>query len=165
MTLYEFPAELARLLQEYNEVETTDDRRTEIESALELTEWEIARKADAIAYYIRKAENDAEFVGQEIERLTRLKRRREQHAKGLRGYLARQLNALQLSELETDTNRFSFHTSTSVRINPEANVPIEYCRIVPERAEPNKDLLRNALRQGIEVDGVWLETTRRLTIK
>ena len=52
----------------------------------------------------------------------------------------------------------------SVVIDDVAKLPLEYLRIIPERAEPDKNLLRAALKDGA-VEGCHLSAGTRIKIK
>jgi hypothetical protein len=165
MILREIPFEIHDLLREYNE-DVTDERRAEIEAQLDSLEIEFSRKADSIADLIAGHEAQARFIDDEIARLELLKKQREKQAEGWRRYLH---NAIMRqtggATLETAYHKFSFRTSHALHIDDDASIPIQFCREIPARLEPQKQLIKDAIRRGESIEGVSLEPRVKLQIK
>lgn len=165
MTLREVPAEIGKLLAEYNGEETTDDRRLELEKLLDGLDETIERKADAIASMILGLEGSAEIMKWEVDRLGRLKKQRESEAERLRRYLGNCLQLLKLQKLNTRYYNFSFRTGETVILRNDALIPAQYCVEVPAQLQPDKTLIKNALKSGFEIDGAWLDIKQHLQIR
>jgi hypothetical protein len=165
MILREIPFEINDLTREYNQ-DISDERRAEIEHQLDALEIEFSRKADAIADFIADYKSQAEFIDQEIDRLKVLKSQRERQAEQCSRYLANALMRQTDGEpLVTPYHRFSFRTSQTVQLRDDANIPLQYCREIPARLEPQKPLIREALQRGESMDGAWLQTRNILQIR
>jgi hypothetical protein len=165
MILREIPFEITELTREYNS-DISDERRVEIEAELDTLEMEFSRKADSIADFIADFQSQADFLDQEIERLKALKVQRENQGERWKRYLSNAIIRQTGGEpLETPFHRFSFRTSHSLRFRDDANIPLQYCREIPAKLEPQKQLIKDALRRGESIEGVWLEPRSSLQIK
>jgi hypothetical protein len=165
MILREIPAEITKLVAEYNE-DISDDQRLEIESKLDKLGLDFDKKADHIADCIAGYNAKAEFLDQEIERLKTLRDRNLAKAKSWKSYLA---NSILLhtagGKLETDYHVFSFRQSYKLHLKPDANVPLEYCTQVPAQLKPELNRIKEAMRNGESIEGAWIEERLNLQIK
>ena len=164
MILREIAPEIATLLHEYNAVDTEDERREQIEAELERLELVIDKKADAIADYISHSNSQIAQLSDEIDRLSKLMKQRENKAEWLKRYLANCLTALELDELDTDFHRFTFRKSEVLRMREDAQIPREFCTEIPAQLEPQKNLIKAAIKSGAVIPGAWIETKRNLQI-
>lgn len=165
MTLREVPAQITHLVAEYNGEETSDVRRLEIEKVLDGLDETIDRKADAIASIILGLEGAADIMKWEVDRLTRLKKQREGEADRLRRYLGNCLQMLGLDKLDTRYHHFSFRLGESVIVKDEAQISAQYCIEIPAQLQPDKKLIKTALKSGFEIDGAWIDAKLHLQIR
>lgn len=118
-----------------------------------------------LACYIRELEAESSAIKAVIsasqERADRLARRAERW----RSYLLETLEVIGATEVK------DARISVAVKLNPpavvisaDAEIPTLYCRIVPEKIEPDKTAIKAALKAGIEIEGASLVIKRRLVL-
>jgi hypothetical protein len=90
-------------------------------------------------------------IASEIRRLSELKAmydRRYEKGKYRIDYL---MKAFQIEKLDTELNKLSFRSSSSVEVVDETTLPAEYFRIVPESKSVDKIAIKQAFKEGKEV--------------
>lgn len=121
-----------------------------------------------------KAENIANWIGQnkaEIERLKEKKKafadeqkRLEKLNASLKDYLAQSLEAKGVKKFYTENNILSVRKAKSVQIDDEHLIPDEFFNIKETRTV-SKDAIGKALKAGKQVQGAELIEKASLTIK
>jgi len=178
MKLREINPEIERLLAEYNGEETTDERRLEIESALNDLDIALEEKAASYADLIAHYESDAESIKKEEQRLAAMRKR----AEGSAGWLRRNLQGALLAggkmKLDTDFWKFSFRRSEALIVRAEDTIPAEYMIEVPATFKPDNAKIKDVLKREFggpkefsgefevpEIPGVVLDIRQNLQIK
>lgn len=164
-TTYDIPAVIYSLTEEYNELETTDERREEIEQEIESLEISFEDKIDSLATLKQAYDDKTDSLSKEIERLSTWKKRCEAKSFWLKDYIAHCLNLSKKDKLETEHYKFSFRSSSYVWISEGATIPIEFCRHKPEEYIPDKAMIKDALQKGQMIEGARIETSRNIQIK
>ena len=101
-------------------------------------------------------EADVDAVKNEIDRLTKIKRAKENHIKRLREYTKSCMEQMNMKKIETPVGNITVRKGTStLRINDETKLPDKYLEIV-QTYKVNKDLLKADLKAGIEIDGAYM---------
>lgn len=128
----------------------------------------ITDKIQAVEYVARGAESHNAAIDAEIARLTALKAHRVKVAQGLRDYIKRSMEALQIERIECPM------FAVSIRKNPPAVdlydldlLPKEYWSTPepkPPVASPDKKLIAAALKAGKDVAGAALKHGTRLVV-
>lgn len=118
-------------------------------------EWEA--KLDGYAAYIRNRTALAEARKAEAARMAALARRDENSVGWLKRRLMEAMQARQCKKL--DTARFSISVCKAgglpaVDIHDPASLPADCIRIIPERREPDTDIIRRRVSAGEEIPGV-----------
>lgn len=163
ITLREIPFALSELIERYNGEETTDEEREEIERAIESLEFTSEDKANALANLFWHYTRQAEAANSEIERLNAIRRKRENKAEWIKHYIGSFLSNMGLEKLQTNLHEFSFRSSESVVVTGE--LPGDWCREIPAKYEPDKNRIKKALKDGVEIPGAYLDRKRNLQIK
>ncbi len=88
----------------------------EIEQALALTEEEFQDKAISYAYVVKKFEDNAAVIGDEIARLTELKQRAERQAKTFKNNLDIAMKQFGVEKIKGDLITISFRKSNPVEL-------------------------------------------------
>lgn len=147
MNLYELSADLV-VLRDLEEVEASE--------IIAIVQNEIANKGKGIIQVVRSIEADVDAVKNEIDRLTKIKRAKENHIKRLREYIKSCMEQMNMKKIETPVGNITVRKGTStLRINDETKLPDKYLEIV-QTYKVNKDLLKADLKAGIEIDGAYM---------
>lgn len=127
---------------------------------------QMVRKADAFGSYVREREATAAAIADEINRLT-VRRKAITHAtERLMRYAQMALEVMDRPRIEGTLFTLAIQKNPpSVMIDPDAVLPPEYVRVVPESRAPDKKAIGDALKRGDEVPGCRLESTTTLRIK
>ena len=127
---------------------------------------DIATKAQGIEYVARSAETYLPAIDAEIARLTALKAHRVKVAQGLRDYLMNSMVRMQIERIECPMFAISIRSNPpSVDVFESLQVPSKYWRVIPETCAPDKTLIKEALKSGVDVPGARLTQSQRLVIK
>lgn len=147
MNLYELSADLVAL-RDLEEVEASE--------IIAIVQNEIANKGKGIIQVVRSIEADVDAVKNEIDRLTKIKRAKENHIKRLREYTKSCMEQMNMKKLETPVGNITVRKGTStLKIDDETKLPSKYLEIV-QTYKVDKDLLKVDLKAGIEIDGAYM---------
>jgi Siphovirus Gp157 len=137
-----------------------------IRDTLEAVEGEFSDKVKAIVQAVRNLDASGDAIAAEAKAMKARADRVYKRAENIRAYLMFQM-------LTADKLRFEFPEFTvavrdnpeSVVINDDAKIPNQYWRLIPESAEPDKKALKDAIKGGAEIPGVWLQRSQKLEVK
>lgn len=116
-------------------------------------------KIEGCLLFIKNKKAEAEALKNEIERLTKRMRSCLAKADWTKNYVQASLKGEKFS---TPKVTISYRKSKSVEVVDEAKIPAEYWR---EKRELNKADIKQALENGIKIDGVTIVEKESLTIK
>lgn len=127
---------------------------------------DIAQKAAGLEIVARTMEMHNPAIDAEIERLTALKKRRQNAAKGLRDYLRSNMVAMGIQKLESPLFVIKLQANPpSVDVYEPGLVPLEFMRQkAPPPPEIDKTAIKDAIKAGREVPGAKLAQSQRLVI-
>lgn len=162
MTLYELEQEQLELnaLLEENGGELTP----EIEERLQIHDYDINKKMESYCKAIRCYETSIEGIKSEIERL---KARKESSEKAIERMKESMLNALEIfgiNKIEAGTFKIGTRKSQAVEIDDENIVPDAY-KIETVTTKVDKTAIKNAIKEGKEVEGAHIKENTNLSIK
>jgi len=147
---------LYELASESDDVETLHKLYQEIEEKLE-------EKADNTRIVLAKLDSDIEFLDKEIKRLQARKKMIERNKENLKSLLALTLYQAGITKLKTPKATFYFApTPPRVVINDENLIPDDF---KVTKIEIDKQKLKEALKNGIEIKGATLESNETLRIR
>jgi len=147
---------LYELASESDDIETLNSLYQEIEAKLE-------EKADNTRLILSKLDSDIEFLNKEIKRLQERKKMIERNKESLKTLLSIALKLSGVEKLKTKKATFYFApTPPRVVINDENLIPDEF-KIV--KTEIDKQKLKEALKNGLEIKGATLEQNETLRIR
>jgi len=166
MNLYEITQDQLTILAflEENGGELTP----ELQEAMTITQDSFEKKAEAYSYLIIKMESESDMVAAEIKRLQALKKSKDNNSDRLREALSVAMVAFGrednkgIKRFETPTLRLSTRKSESVQITDEKAIPAQYMVV---KQEVSKTLIKEAISQGIQVEGAQLVTKQSVQIK
>ena len=140
-----------------------DEETGEILNAEELDALELARdeKIEGVGLWIKNLQAEAEAVKKEKDAMADRQRRLEKKAESLKNYLAW---ALKGEKFSTPRIAMSWRKSESVLIPDEALLDDRFVNIQMTK-KPDKKLIKDTLKAGLEVPGAELVTKQNLQIK
>ncbi len=162
--LYEIANQFAKL----KDLEDLSDLPVEtIRDTLEGLEGDLQAKATNVAYFVMNLEAHAAMIDQAAKAMAARAERVKRRAENVRHYLQFNLQAAGIAKIEAP------EFTIALRNNPEAVVISEFAEIPeefmvqpePPAPRPDKKALKEALKKGSEIRGVWLESGQRLEIK
>jgi len=159
MKLYEINQAIRDILSQVNDDgELPEDAYIELEAMNEALEV----KYEAIACLIKELNVTAKALKDEEFTLRERRRRHENHAERLKGYLADNMLASGVERLETAKTAITFRKSEGVVIDNESIVPGNYYKYRPEISVST---IKDDLKAGIIVPGVHIEERKNIQIK
>ena len=140
-----------------------DEETGEILNAEELDALELARdeKIEGVGLWIKNLQAEAEAVKKEKDAMADRQRRLEKKAESLKNYLAW---ALKGEKFSTPRIAMSWRKSESVLIPDESLLDDRFVNIQMIK-KPDKKLIKDTLKAGLEVPGAELVTKQNLQIK
>ena len=161
--LYELSALQRTILDRIND---DDAEQAGLESALQAIEGLIEDKANAMVRFVQLIDSETDAIAEEIKRLQARKSARENRADRIKAYLKQQMVEMGKDKITTPLHTISIQNSPpSLKIDEEATIPASYMTIIPERMEPNKGAIKDALKAGKEIEGCRLEVGNHLRIR
>ena len=163
-TMQQIEEEISNMLEIPDE-ELTDEQRTAMNQYLDELATQEADKVDRFAAFIREEAAHAKFMREESQRLASKARTAEGRISFLK---ARYLGIMQehgLEKIKGQAYAISIrHTPTAV-IEDETNLDDLYCRIIPAKREPDKRVILEALKGGVEIPGCHIVQSDSLMIR
>ena len=145
-----------------NELEDADGELTDdLENRLEITKSEINHKSIAYLSVIRGKDAENLAIKEEIKRLQGLVKRNDNLTNRLKNNL---LNAVKVfGSFEVGFNKFGTRKSSTIQVDNVNSLPSEFKTIkITEAAD--KKALKEALKGGLEIEGVTVENNLNLKI-
>lgn len=163
MKLYEVAEAFAQIQDFLNNAET-DEEIVAIKEVLIDYECQFEEKVENIVYLLKNMEADIDVLKSEEKRLNEKRKSLERKTESLKDYL---FSAF----MQTGTERIKYPQFTvSIRNNPESvnvtditKIPQDY--FVPQPPKLNKDGLKKAIKDGMEIDGVELVRNKSIQIR
>lgn len=153
--------EIANILAVPEELEDVQPQALEYLDSLALQE---AEKVDAISYVVRKRKNQIEWLQEEERRIRQRRQAMERRIEQFREYLIRLLTYYGVKSLKGNIGSLSLRESMSVDVTDLGELPMAYKEVLVEQ-KPKKRLLKDALEQGVEIDGARLVPRTIITIR
>jgi hypothetical protein len=146
-----------------------DPESGELPEGFEQARSVVATKATAVTAYVLESEKHADMIEQYAkELLDRVKRQRARSA-WLRQYLASHMASVGITKISDERGIFTATLSPgrdeSVDVFDAAQVPKDYLREIPAKFEPDKALIKKAIKDGFDVPGARVVAKDRLKIK
>lgn len=163
ITLYQAAEGVRALLDQI------DPETGEIPEGFEQARAIVATKAQAVAAFVLDTEAQADMVEQHAKRLMEAAKSARKRTEWLRQYLQSHMTACGITEIKSDDGTFkatlSIGRDESVEIFDAAQLPQDYMREIPAESEPDKTLIKKAMKDGFDVPGAKLVKKDRLTLK
>jgi hypothetical protein len=145
-----------------NEIESLEGEITpEIDERLSINESQLTQKSIAYLEVISKKDGFNNLIDNEIKRLQQLKKQNTNVINKLKENL---LNAvLTFGDYTIGTQKFGTRKSSQVIVEDVNSLPEKY-KIIKVTEQANKKLLKEALVNNEEIDGVYLKENKNLKI-
>lgn len=136
----------------------------ELEQALIITEENLNQKAEGYCKAITIYNGQAATLDEEIKRLTAKKKVAENAVARMKDALKATMNVLQLDKINAGTFTISARKSKSLEVLDEALIPEEYKETVTT-IKVDKNAIKDAIKNGAEIEGVELKENKSIQIK
>lgn len=164
-TLRDVSVEMNAYISEYNNHDTTDERREELElllDGLEIDFKEKVRMLDDIREYYQsqaiRSKAEADRMKERSEQFSNKAQRTEE-------FIDRCMKIAGVEKLDTGFHKISYRASSAVIVTDPTKIPQELCKYVPERWDPAKTLIGDAIKAGQVIEGAYIEHRKNLQIK
>lgn len=160
MKLYEIAPALRFALDDI----VVDEETGEILSsdALHAVEAQAAEKIEATALYLRELDAEAKAAKEEADRMIARVKSMQKRSDYLKSMLLEALHAT--GKVKTARVTVSIRTTQAVAIDEGANLPEAYTT-VKTTVSPNKVAIKQALLDGVEVPGCYIEEHESVSIR
>jgi len=163
ITLYQAADSVRDLLDQI------DPETGELPEGFEQARALVATKAQACAAFILDNEAQADMVEQHAKSLLDRVKTARKRSQWLRQYLSSHMAAAGVMSIKSDDGTFTakldIGRDESVDVWDAAQVPADYMREIPAKSEPDKTLIKKAIKDGFDVPGAKLIAKDRLTLK
>ena len=160
MNLFNIQQQYLSLANQLSEGEVTP----ELEQELIINEAQLQEKAVNYGYVIKQLGHEVNAVNEEIKRLTDIKKRNEKAIERMETAISNAMQLYGIEKVDSSFLKLSFRKSESVEIVNEAQLAPEYLT-TKTTTTPNKTAIKEAIKQGVEVEGAVLSTNFNLQIK
>ena len=164
LTLYHIADEFLVAAQKLSELDL--DEQT-VADTLEGLQGELEVKAVNVAFVARNLEATAEQIKLAESQMSARRTALENRAKRIREYLKLNMERTGITKIESPYFKLAIRDNPpSVVIDAESQIPEGFMRLPePPPVVPNKKLIGEALKAGLDVPGCHLERGTRLEIK
>lgn len=152
MNLYEINREILACI-DYETGEILDEGR------LNSLEIEREKKIENVALWIKNLESEAAALKKEKDSFTQREKSTKNRIESLKKYLE---NALQGQKFQTTKCAISFRTSTTLEMSEKAEIPEEFRKY---SFDLDKTKMKEALKNGANYKGFWLQKNQKIQIK
>ena len=152
MNLYEINREILACI-DYETGEILDEGR------LNSLEIEREKNIENVALWIKNLESDAAALKKEKDSFTQREKSTKNKIESLKKYLE---NALQGQKFQTTKCAISFRTSTTLEMSEKAEIPEEFRKY---SFDLDKTKMKEALKNGANYKGFWLQKNQKIQIK
>jgi hypothetical protein len=163
ITLYQAADSVRDLLDQI------DPETGELPEGFEQARALVATKAQACAAFVLDNEAQADMVEAHAKALLERVKTARKRSQWLRQYLSSHMAAAGVISIKSDDGTFSakldIGRDESVDVFDSAQIPADYMREIPAKYEPDKTLIKKAIKDGFEVPGAKLVAKDRLTLK
>lgn len=160
MNLFNIQQQYLSLANQLSEGEVTP----ELEQELIINEAQLQEKAVNYGYVIKQLGHEVNAVNEEIKRLTDIKKRNEKAIERMETAISNAMQLYGIEKVDSSFLKLSFRKSESVEIVNEDQLAPEYLT-TKTTTTPNKTAIKDAIKQGVEVEGAVIVTNFNLQIK
>lgn len=161
MNLYEIGVEYQEIVNKL--IESGGELTEEIAAEMEKNDEDFQQKVDNYVKIIRNFESDSEALSNEIKRLQKLKKTKDNSIQRLKENLAVSLQQREIEKHDGGIYKIFFRKSEKIVVEEVDNIPENFLSYSPK---VDKAGLKNFLKEGNNnIPGVRLEINQNLQIK
>lgn len=157
-TLNKDYAELSTML----EAAETPEEIEAIQNTLEMLDLSIEEKIENTAKYMVNVESDIQGLKTEIDRLTKIKKAKENAVERLKNNIEYVMKQKGIEKLEVGTFKAGYRKSESVEIINLDVIPADFTKV---EIKADKTAIKKAIKAGETVDGAQIQTNMNFYIK
>lgn len=163
ITLYELASEFRATADQLADMDLPEDV---VIDTLESVSLPLEQKCTSVACFVRNLEATAEQIKQAEQAMAARRKAIENRAGHVRDYLMQNMQRCEISKIETPLFKIAIRDNPeSVQIEDERQLPQDYMREIPATYQPDKALIKQAIKDGHDVPGAKLVRGQRLEIK
>ena len=145
-------------------VENGGELTPEIEQALQINQKDLYRKSESYAYAIKELDGEIDFIKSEIERLQALISKRDKSICRMKETVLKAMELYEINKIETPIIKISVRESEVVEmINEDQIEPI--FKVEKVTTTISKSAIKEAIKSGINVNGVGIKKNKSVQIK
>lgn len=160
-SIYELNKNYMEVAAMLEEAETPEEIEA-IQNTLEMIDLSIEEKIENTAKYMVNVESDIQGLKTEIDRLTKIKKAKENAVERLKNNVEYAMKQKGIEKLEVGTFKAYYKKSESVEITNLDVIPANYTRV---EIKADKVAIKKAIKAGEVVDGAHIQTNMNFYIK
>jgi len=133
-------------------------------NTLSIIKNELSNKSTSLIHVIKNIESDETILNNEIERLKAIKDKKSKKLKNIKEYIKVCMEQMGVNKIETPIGNFTLRKSESVDIINPLKIPAQYLNTVVEY-KPDKVKIKEAIKNGIKIEGAEIVINNNLNIK
>ena len=162
-TLFEVAANYRALAEKLHDTDLDDKT---IEDTLESESGDLVEKLTNIGFVIRNIDAEVSAMKDAEEKIAARRKSKENRIARLKAYALANMLSTGKTKIESPYFVISLRNNPeSVVIDAESQIPQDYMREIPARFEVDKQLVKQAIKDGYTVPGCHLTRTQSLQIK
>ena len=163
-TMESLQTEIAAMISIPDE-ELTEEQRKAMDAYLDELGQAESDKVDSFAAFMREETARALYYKEEAKRLANKAKNAENRIGFLKNKYLDIMRENGVSKIKGNAYTLSIRHIPHVVVDDDAKLDDLYMRIIPEKREPDKVVIREALKGGVEIPGCRLEETDSLQIR
>ena len=165
MTLYEIDQAMYELLNRGFSVDEETGEILDCTDELEQLQMERSAKLESVALYIKSIDALIESMKAEEEALASRRKKKEDKVERLKRYLTASIIGNGEESFESSKVAVTFRKSEGVEFTDKNALEEKYWRVkTTTKREPDKTLIKAAIKSGVAVTGAVLEERQNITI-
>lgn len=164
MKLYEIKEAMVDTLDIFLESDREEMDQEFYQESMELLKNELSNKSSNIIKYVRNLDSEVIGIKDEIERLTKARKSRENKLKSLKDYLVNTMMFLDKTKIESDLGTYGLRKSHPLEIFDISKIPEEFIR-KKEEITVDKRAVSNYIKSGHDIEGASLVEKYSLQIR
>lgn len=163
LNLYQIENEYRSIAQRL--MDADGELTPDLEESLAINKEQLQMKSQGYAMVIKETEYEIQIIEGEIKRLLDLQEKRNALVSKLKERITDAMDLYDISEIVTPLIKISFRKSESVEIDNLDLIPNEY-KVIPEaKARADKKAIKDAIKNGIDIQGAYIQQNKSLQIK
>lgn len=137
----------------------------DLEAALQTIETDVETKVSNGIGLLQSMKYQSEAMKDEADRITANRKVLENKMKWIKSYYQKNMEAMGKDKVITPRGTMRIQKNPPSYKWDETKLPQKYFTVVPQHLEVDADAVRTDLKNGIEINGAWVEQGRSLRIK